>query len=99
MNDLSIIEAPDNLEDGIDGADVRQESITETSTGGSTTSQTSNVVDSEVSGDSALGVVVLAEPVVSLVGNDNAGFFRIDGGIREVGGVAEVAFCDGLEEG
>lgn len=52
VNDLGIIETSDDLEDGIDGANVRQESVTETSTSRGTTGQTSNVVDGLVSGNS-----------------------------------------------
>lgn len=33
VDNLGIIEATNNLEDGIDGADVRQESVSKTSTG------------------------------------------------------------------
>lgn len=44
-------------------------------------------------------LVEVAEPVVALVGDDDAGLLRFDGGIGKVGGVAERALCDGLEQG
>ena len=52
VDNLGIIETSDDLEDGIDGADVRQESVTETSTSRGTTGQTSDIVDGLVSRDS-----------------------------------------------
>jgi len=52
VDNLGIIETSDDLEEGIDGADVRQEGVTETGTSGGTTGQTSNVVDGLVSGHS-----------------------------------------------
>lgn len=42
---------------------------------------------------------MVAEPVVALVGHEHAGFFGVDGGVGEVGRVAELALGDGLEEG
>ena len=84
VNDLGIIETSDDLEDGIDGADVGQESVSETSTSGGTTGQTSNVVDGKMSRNSRLGVVVLAQPVVTLIGNNDAGLLRVNSGVGEV---------------
>ena len=43
-------------------------------------------------------VVVVAEPVVTVIGDDDAGLLGLDGGVREVGGVAERALGDGLEQ-
>lgn len=60
VDDLGVIEATYHLEDGIDGSDVRQESVTETGTGGSTAGQTGNVVDRKVGRDLGLGLVLLA---------------------------------------
>lgn len=98
MNDLGIIEASDDLEDGVDGANVRQEGVTQTGTGRSTTGQTSNVVDGQVGGNLGLGLVVVAQPVEALVGDNDARLFGLDGGIGKVGGVTKVAFGNGLEE-
>jgi hypothetical protein len=52
VDNLGIIETSDNLEDGIDGADMGQEGVTETGTSRGTTGQTSNVVNGLVSGHS-----------------------------------------------
>lgn len=98
VNDLSIVKAPDNLENGVDGADVRQERVSKTGTGRGTAGETGNIIHSQVGGDLRLGLVVLAQPVEALVGNDDAGLLRINGGIREVRRVAQRALCDGLEE-
>lgn len=51
MDDLGIVEAADDLEEGIDGPDVGQESVTKTSTGRGTTGKTGDIVDGQVSGD------------------------------------------------
>jgi hypothetical protein len=98
VNDFRIIEASDDLEDGIDSTDVRQERVTKTSTSRGTASQTSNIIDGQVGRNLRLGLVVLAEPVESLIGNDDLGLLRVDGGIRKVGGVTKVRLGDGLEE-
>lgn len=99
VNDLSIIEAPYNLENGIDRTDVRQEGVTQTSTSRRTTGQSRDIVDGQVGGDSGLGVVFLAQPVVPRVWDNDAGLFWVDGGIGKVGWVTKVALGDGLEEG
>lgn len=43
-------------------------------------------------------LVEVAEPVVTLIGDDDACLLRVDGGIGEVGGVSEGTLGDGLEE-
>lgn len=98
VNNLGIVEATDNLEDGIDGADVGQERVSETSTGGCAAGQTSNVVDGKVSRHLRLGLVLLAQPVEAVIGHDDTGLFGVDGGIGEVGRVTKVALGDGLEQ-
>lgn len=84
VNNLGIVEAANHLEDGIDGTDMRQESVSESSTGGGTTGQTSNIVDCQVGWNARFGVVFLAEPVVSLIGHNDASLLGVDGGIWEV---------------
>ena len=98
VNNLSIIEAANDLEDGIDGTDVRQERVTQTGTSRGTTGQTGDIIHSQVGGNLGLGLVVGAEPVEALIGDDDAGFFRVDGGIGEVGRVTQRRLSDGLEE-
>lgn len=99
MNDLSIVEAADDLEDGIDGTNVGKEGVAQTSTSGRTAGQTSDVVNGQVGGDARLWLELLAQPVITLVGDDDAGLLRVDGGIGEIGWVAQVALGDGLEQG
>lgn len=60
VNDFSIVEASDDLENGIDSSDVRQESVTKTGTGGGTASQTGNIVDGQVGRNTRLRLVVFA---------------------------------------
>lgn len=48
VDNLRIVKAAHDLEDGIDGTNVRQERVTETGTGRSTTGQTGDIVDSQV---------------------------------------------------
>ena len=98
VNDFSIVEATDHLEDGIDSTDVRQESVTQTSTSRGTTGQTSNIVDGQVGGNLGLGLVLVNQPVEALIGNDDTGLFGVDGSIREVGRVTKGGLGDGLEE-
>lgn len=98
VNNLSIVEATNDLEDGIDSTNVRQESVAETGTSRSTTSKTSDIVDGQVGGDLGLGLVLLAQPVEALVGDEDARLLRVDGSIGEVGRVTEGALGNGLEE-
>lgn len=84
VDNLGIVEAAHDLEDGIDGSDVRQEGVAETSTGRRTARQAGDVVDCEVGRDPRLGVVLFAQPVVPLIGDDDAGLLGVDGGIGEV---------------
>lgn len=95
VDNLGIVEAAHDLEDGIDGADVRQEGVAETSTGRRTARQAGDVVDCEVGRDPRLGVVLFAQPVVALIRDDDAGLLGIDGGIGEVlgGGSATGRRC------
>jgi hypothetical protein len=98
VDDLGIVEATDDLEDGVDGANMGQEGVSETSTGGCAAGQTSNVVDRQVSGHLRLGLVLLAQPVEALIGHDDTGLLGVDGGIGEVGRVTKVALGNGLEQ-
>lgn len=98
VDDLGIVEATDDLEDGVDGANVGQERVTETSTGGGTTGQTGDVVDGQVGRNLGLGLVLLAEPVEAVIRDDDTGLFGVDGSVGEVGRVTKVALGNGLEQ-
>lgn len=65
VDNLGIVEAADNLEDGIDGTNVRQESVSETGTGGGTSGQTGDIIDSQVGWNlgSGLETVELERPI------------------------------------
>lgn len=99
MDDLGIVKATHDLEDGIDGTNVGQEGVTQTGTSRSTAGQACDIVDSQVGGNSGFWRELVAEPVIPLVGDDNAGFLGFDGSIGKVGWVAQMAFRDGLEQG
>jgi len=98
VDDLGIIERTDDLEDTVDGTDVRQESVTETGTGRSTGGKTGNVDAGEEGGDLGRGLVQVTEPVEALVGDRDAGLLGVDGGVGEVGGLAEVGLRERVEE-
>jgi hypothetical protein len=84
VDNLSIVEAADDLEDGVDGTNVGKEGIAKTGTGRRTASQTSNIVDGQVCGDDRLGLVLLHQPVEALVWDDDTRLLRFDGGIGKV---------------
>jgi hypothetical protein len=84
VNNLSIVEATNNLEDGIDGTNVRKEGVAETGTSGRTARETSNIVDGQVSRDDGLGLVFLNKPIEAFVGDDDARLLGFDGGIGEI---------------
>lgn len=84
VDNLSVVEASNNLEDGIDSTDVGKERVSETSSGGRTASQTGNIVDGQVGGNDRLGLVFLNQPVESLIGHNDASFFGLDCGVGKV---------------
>ena len=90
VDDLGIVEASYDLEDGIDGSDMRQESVAQTSTGRCASRQASNVVDGHMCGHFRLWLVLLVEPVIPLIRHDDTRLFGIDGGIWEVLAVCEL---------
>ena len=98
VDDLGIVKATDDLEDGVDGANVGQEGVAETSASRGTAGQTGDVVDGQVSRDLGLGLVLLAQPVEAGIGDDDTGLFGVDGSVGEVGRVTEVALGNGLEQ-
>lgn len=87
MNDLGIVETTYDLEDGIDSTDVGQESISKTSTSRGTSSQPSNIIDGKMCRNSGLWVVFLAEPLISLIWNEDTRLLRLDGREGEVLGI------------
>ena len=98
VNDFGIIETPDDLENRIDGPDVRQESITQTGTSGGPTGQTGDIIDGQVGGNLRLGLVVLAKPVETLIRENHTCFFGVDGSVREVCRVTQRRLGNSLEE-
>ena len=84
VDDLSIVEASHNLEDGVDGSDVRQEGVAKPSSGRGTTGQTSDVIHSQVGGNHGLGLVMLYKPVEAVVRHNDTSLFRVDGGIGKI---------------
>jgi hypothetical protein len=98
VNNLSIVEATNHLENGIDSTNVGQERVTQTSTSRGTASQTGNIIHGQVGGNLRLRLVVLAEPVEPLIGDDDTGLLGVNGGIGEIGRVTQGGLSDGLEE-
>lgn len=98
VNNLGIIEAANHLEDGIDSANVGQERVTKTSTSRGTAGQTGNIIHSQVGGNLRLGLVVVAEPIEPVIGDNNTGLLGVNGGIGEVGRVTQGGLGNGLEE-
>jgi hypothetical protein len=84
VDNLGIVETPDDLKDGIDSANVRQEGVAKTSTCRGTTGQAGDVIDCEVGRHLRLGVVLLAQPVEALIGDDDASLLGVNSGIGEV---------------
>lgn len=99
VDDLSVVESTNDLEDTVDGSHVGQESVSETGTGGSTGGKTSDVNAREEGGDLALGLVQIAEPEEAVVRDGDTRLFWLDSGVREVGSLSEIALGDHVEEG
>lgn len=77
---------------------MRQEGIAQTGTGRGATGQTGDIIDCQVGGDARLGLVVVAEPVEAVIGDNDARLFGVNGGKGEVGGVTKRRLGNGLEE-
>lgn len=99
MDNFSVVKASDNLENGIDGTNVRQESVTETLTLRSTLGQTGNIVNSDVSGDLGSGLVDVAELVETGGGDNDTGLLRLNSGEGVVGRVTKRTSGNCLEKG
>lgn len=99
MNNFSVVKASDNLENGIDGTNVRQESVTETLTLRSTLGQTGNIVNSDVSGDLGSGLVDVAELVETGGGDNDTGLLRLNSSEGVVGRVTKRTSGNCLEKG
>jgi len=84
VDDLGIVEAPNDLEDGIYGADVREKLVTKASTSGRAAGQPGNVEDGEVGGNAGLWVELVAQPIEAGIGDDDPGFFGVNGSVREI---------------
>ena len=91
VNNLGVVKASDDLEDGIDGADVGQESVTKTGTSRGTTGQTGNIVDGKVGRYLRLGLVVLAQPIEALVRDNDTRLLGVNGSVREVLSLSQYA--------
>lgn len=84
MNDFGIIKAPYDLEDGVDGTDVGQESIAQPGSSRGASGQTSDIVDCEVGRNTGLGLILLAKPIEPGVGDDDSSLLRINGCVGEI---------------
>lgn len=62
VDNIDLIESTADVEDGIDGTDVGQESVTKSLSGRGALHQTSNIDHSQPGGNLLLGSVVLGEP-------------------------------------
>lgn len=98
VRNVFIIEAANHLENAIDNADVGQEGVTQTKTSGGTLDQTGDIIHGQDSRHLRLGFVVLAEPVVPLIGDDNGGLLGVNGGKGEIARVTQGGLGDCLEE-
>ena len=84
MYNLRIIKASNDLKDGINCSDVRKKSISETGSGGSSSSQAGDIVDGQVGRYFGLWLVLLTQPIVPIIRYDDSGFFRINCGVWKV---------------
>lgn len=62
VDNIGLIESTADVEDGINGTDVGQESVTESLSGRGALHQTSNIDHSQPGGDLLIRSVVLGEP-------------------------------------
>lgn len=60
MDDLGIIETANNLEDGINGPDMRKEGVAKPSSSRCPSRQTSDIIDREVGRDPGLWLIMVA---------------------------------------
>lgn len=77
VDDLGVVKRTDTLEDTVDGTDVRQEGVTETGTGRGAGGETGNVDTCQKGRDFRFGLVRLAQPQETLVGNGDTGLFGV----------------------
>lgn len=78
VNDIRVFETPANVENAVDGTDIRQECITQARTLAGALDEPGNVDHLEKRGHLALGLVHALQPVETLIGNVHARDIRLD---------------------
>jgi hypothetical protein len=87
---LGVVEGTHDLEDAVDGTDVREEGVAETSAGGRASGEASDVDAGEEGGDARGGLVDVAKPLEAGVGDGDARLFGVYGSVGEIGGLSEI---------
>ena len=85
MNDIAVVEAAEDVQDGVGFPDVREELVSETLSLGSALHQTGDVHDFHRGGNGALGLADLRKDLQALVRHIGGADIRFDGAERVVG--------------
>ena len=97
MGDIAVLEAADNMDDGVGGADVGQELVAQTLALACALNKTCDVNELDDSGGGLLGGVEVAQPLQTLIGNGNHAHIGVDGAESGVVG-GNTGVGDGVEQ-
>ena len=86
VSDVLAVETTENVENGIDSTDVRQEGVSKTTAFGSTLDKTGNIGDLQNSRNVVLGLKSIDHEIKTLIRNGDTSDIRIDGAERIVFG-------------
>ena len=79
MGNIAVFKAADNMDDGIGGADVREELVAQTFALGSALYEACDVHEFDDSRGDLLGLMQVSQPVDTLIGNRNHTHIGVDG--------------------
>lgn len=99
VGDIGVMKASDDVDDGIDFADVGKELVAESFAFGGPFDESGNVDEFDTSGENLFGARDLGEDFESWVGDADDSDVWFDGAEGEVGGLGLCVSDHGVEEG
>jgi len=84
VDDFCIVEAADNLKDGIHGTDMGQKFVAKAGAGGRAPGQAGNVEHGKVGGNAGLWAELAAQPVKAGIRDNDPSLLGVNGSIGEV---------------
>merc|ERR1712168_691002 len=98
VGDVFVLESARHVKNGVTRFDVGQEGVAQTLPFRRAFNETGDVDDIQEGGDLGSGFPVVAEPVISLIGNGTPAFVGLNGAERKVLRRCDGSFCQDVEK-